>query len=91
MTREKEIESYLVWAVEVRGGKAFKTTSVSNRGFPDRVVCMPDGTTHFVELKSPTGRRSKLQIEFGAELCRLNQSYVVLSTQDEVDGWLLTL
>ena len=89
--KEKEIEDYLVWVVEMKGGKALKFTSPSNRGVADRIVCMPDGSTHFVELKSPTGRRSKLQIEFAAQMASLNQSYAVLGTKAEVDGWMLTL
>lgn len=88
---EKTIENYLCWVVEMKGGKAFKFTSPSNRGVADRVVCMPDGSTWFIELKSPTGRRSELQKMFGATMALLNQNYAVLGTKKEVEGWALTL
>lgn len=89
--REKTVENYLVWKVELMGGKAFKFTSPANRGVADRVVCLPDGTTWFIELKSPTGRRSELQKMFGATMALLNQNYAVLGSTDEVDGWALTV
>ena len=52
--REKEIETYLCKTVERIGGQAFKFTSPMNRGVADRVVCLPDGTAWFIEVKAPT-------------------------------------
>lgn len=89
--REKTVENYLVWKVELMGGQAFKFTSPANRGVADRVVCLPDGTTWFIELKSPTGRRSELQKMFGATMGLLNQKYAVLGTIEEIEGWALSV
>ena len=59
---EKDIEKYFMRRVAQVGGRAYKFVSPSNRGVADRVVCLPDGTTHFVELKRPGGKLSPLQI-----------------------------
>lgn len=85
--KEKTVENYLVWKVELMGGQAFKFTSPANRGVADRVVCLPDGSTWFIELKSPTGRRSELQKMFGATMGLLKQNYAVLGSIEEVDNW----
>ena len=40
---------------------AFKVDSTSTVGFPDLTVIKPDGTVWFIELKTATGRLSKMQ------------------------------
>ena len=84
---EKEIEKYFLWTVERMGGKAYKFTSPSHRGVADRVVCLPNGGTWFVELKAPHGRRSKLQGLFAEEMRRTQQNYACLWTKEQVDEW----
>jgi hypothetical protein len=64
--KESEIETYFKWVVESMGGKTWKFTSPSNRGVSDRIACLPDGTTWFVELKTRGGRLSPLQEVFAA-------------------------
>ena len=59
--RESAIEAKLSKEVKRRGGYTRKWTSPSNRGVPDRIVIWPNGTVHFVELKTDTGRLTKLQ------------------------------
>lgn len=86
--RESEIERHLVWHVERAGGKAYKFTSPSNRGVADRVICLPDGSTWFVELKAPKGRLSPLQERFAGEMYLLGQNYVCLRSKEEVDQWI---
>lgn len=88
---EKEIENYLCWVVEMRGGKAWKWVSPSQRGVADRIVVLPGGTIWMIELKSPTGKRSKLQVEFAAKVAMLGVNYACLGTKSEVDGWALSL
>ena len=86
--KESEIENLLVWHVERLGGKAYKFTSPSNRGVADRIACMPDGSTWFVELKRPKGGRlSPLQKIFAGEMHSLNQKYACLWTKEQVDEW----
>lgn len=86
---EKEIESYLVRSVKSVGGIAYKFVSPSNRGVSDRVVCLPDGTTHFIELKRPGGKMSPLQRIFARDMAVLNQNYECLWSKEEVDRWIL--
>jgi hypothetical protein len=88
---EKEIEKYLVWHVEMAGGIAYKFVSPSQRGVADRVVCLPNGDTWFVELKRPQGRLSELQKMFASEMKVLNQKYVCLWSKEMIDQWIRTL
>lgn len=86
---EKEVEDYLVWHVERMGGKAYKFASPSHRGVADRIVCLPDGSAWFIELKKPKGGRlSPLQQIFAGEMRMLNQRYACLWSKEDVDGWL---
>ena len=87
--KESEVENYLVWAVEVLGGAAWKFKSPSQRGVADRIVCMPNGETWFIELKRPKGGRlSPLQIKFLEKVIGLQQKYALLINQQEIDKWL---
>ena len=85
---EKDIEKYFMRRVAQMGGRAYKFVSPSNRGVSDRVVCLPDGTTHFIELKRPGGKLSPLQRQFAAEMAVLNQSYDCIWSKEEVDKWI---
>ena len=91
MPRESEIERYFVRTVERMGGVAYKFHALNCKGVSDRIVCLPDGSTHFVELKAPGGRLSPLQKRFGDEMKRLNQNYACLWKKTEVDEWALNL
>ena len=85
--KESTIEKHLVTQVKALGGMAYKFTSPAHRGVADRVVCLPDGQTWFVELKTKGGRLSPLQELFAAEMQRLNQNYACLWTIKQVDEW----
>ena len=89
--REKDIEKYLCQTVERIGGQAFKFTSPMNRGVADRVVCLPNGTVWFIEVKAPDGRLTELQKRFGQRMTNLRQNYAVLYTKEEVDEWFRTI
>ena len=85
---EKEIENYFVWVVEMAGGKTYKFKSPTQRGVSDRIACMPNGETWFVELKRPKGGRlSPLQMSFREDVTRLNQQYALLINKQEIDTW----
>jgi hypothetical protein len=77
-----------VKCVAQAGGKAYKFVSPSNRGVSDRIVCLPDGTTHFIELKRPGGKISPLQAMFARDMDQLNQNYEVLWSKEEIDRWI---
>ena len=85
---EKEIENYFVWVVEKKlQGKTWKFVSPSNRGVSDRIACLPDGSTWFVELKRKGGKLSVLQQLFMGEMVALNQNHAVLWSKGEIDEW----
>lgn len=85
--RESEVERHFKWAVERAGGLTYKFTSPGRKGVADRIACLPDGSTWFVELKTKGGRLSKLQELFAAEVQELNQRYACLWTKEQVDEW----
>ncbi len=89
--KEKEVEQYFDWTVQVMGGKTWKFTSPSNRGVADRIACLPDGSTWFMELKKPGGRLSALQKEYAKTMVLLKQNYRVLWTKEQVDAWRASL
>jgi len=89
--KESTIEKYFVAQVKAIGGMAYKFTSPAHRGVADRVVCLPDGSTWFVELKAPGGRLSELQKIFAKDMERLIQRYACLWSKEQVDDFIKTL
>lgn len=85
--REAEIERRFVWVVSRMGGKTWKFTSPGRSGVADRIACLPDGSTWFVELKAPDGRLSRLQQVFAADMQRLKQNYTCIYTLEDADGF----
>lgn len=86
--KEKDVERHFKWAVETLGGKTYKFVSPGVKGVADRIVCMPNGTTHFVELKTKGGRLSALQLIFAADMARLDQNYACLWNVEQIDDYL---
>lgn len=84
---EKDIERYLVKVVKEMGGVAYKFVSPSNRGVSDRIVCLPDGSTWFIELKTSKGKLSTLQVKFGLKMYELKQNYACLWSINEINQW----
>ncbi len=89
--KESTIEKHLVAQVKALGGMAYKFTSPAHRGVADRVVCLPDGQTWFVELKAPGGRLSELQKIFAEDMARMNQNYACLWNKEQVDAFITSL
>jgi len=89
--KESEIEKYFKWRIERMGGKTWKFTSPGVSGVVDRIAALPDGRTLWVELKTKGGKLSELQKRHGAELIKLNQSYKVLWTKEQIDAYITTL
>jgi hypothetical protein len=86
--RESTIEKHLVAKVKAIGGVAYKFTSPAHRGVADRIVCLPNGQTWFVELKAPGGRLSELQKVFQSDMERMNQKYLCLWSKEQVDEFI---
>jgi hypothetical protein len=85
--KESEIERYFVWAVMLRQGLTYKFKSPTQRGVADRIACMPNGETWFVELKVRGGRLAPLQELFAMDMRRLGQRYACLWSKEGVDEW----
>ena len=85
---ESEVERHFVWTVERLGGKTYKFTSPGRKGVADRIACLPDGSTWFVELKTKGGRLSPLQKMFAADMAALKQKYACLWTKEQIDELL---
>lgn len=88
MPRESEIENTLVEGVVKLGGQCLKWVSPGRAGVPDRVVLMPCGRVHFVELKSLSGRVSAVQQHFIEKANALGHHIHVLKGQRSVLSFL---
>jgi hypothetical protein len=86
--KESEVENHFVWTIERMGGKTYKFTSPGRKGVADRIACLPDGQTWFVELKTKGGRLSALQKLFAEDMARLHQNYACLWTKEQVNEWI---
>lgn len=86
---EKDIEKLFRDEIKKAGGKAYKFTSPGNDGVPDRIVMLPDGRIVFVELKTDTGRLSKLQELQCRQIAELGQMVRVLHGLAEVRDFFL--
>lgn len=81
------IENYLIRQSKKHGCLCYKFTSPGKNGVPDRIV-IGHGQTHFVELKSATGRlseRQKLRIQ---EMQKHGASVHVLNSKPQIDDFL---
>jgi hypothetical protein len=84
---EKVIEQYLVAQVRKEGGDCIKWSSPSSRGVPDRIILLPNAVW-FIEVKSPTGSLSPLQLLFQQKALQYNLNYAIISSKSQVDHWL---
>jgi hypothetical protein len=85
--KESEVEHYFIWTVLSLGGYSYKFSSPNQRGVADRIACLPNGDTWFVELKTKNGKLSELQKLYGQKMKKLNQKYVVLWSKEQIDEW----
>lgn len=86
---EKDIEKLFRDEIKKAGGKAYKFTSPGNDGVPDRIVMLPDGRIVFVELKTDTGKLSRLQELQRRQIAELGQTVRVLHGLAEVRDFFL--
>ena len=91
---EKEIERKLKVLVEGRlGGACLKWVCPGWRGVPDRIVLLPGGRVHFVELKRPQGSKVEpLQVWWKRRLEKLGFNVWHIYTMTDLDrlGLILT-
>ena len=88
--KESEVELYFVWAVLSLDGITYKFKSPNQRGVADRITCLPNGDTWFVELKTKGGRLSELQKLYAKNMEKLNQKYAVLWNKEQIDEWRIS-
>lgn len=69
--REYVVENEFVKAVRAVGGVAYKLTSQTANGLPDRLVLFPPAKTVFVELKAPGKMLRPLQRKRRYQLMKL--------------------
>jgi len=82
---EKEVEGYLVRQVVKLGGKAYKFSSPSNRSIPDRLCCLPQGLTKYVECKALGKRPTPLQWKVIEYLRSLGHEVLIVDSKEMVD------
>lgn len=88
---ESRIERKLCEGVRRLGGRAYKLISPGCVGLPDRLVCLPDGTVFFTELKTEKGRLSPKQRRRVDELSKMRQRVRVLYGENDVEDFLIFL
>lgn len=88
---EKTLEARLVSKVKASGGVAYKFTSPSHRGVPDRMVLMPGAHIIFVEMKSPGKRPTSLQQLEIDRLRMMGFRVLVIDSAEGVDEFINSL
>lgn len=85
---ESSLEEYFRRAVRLRlGGKCIKLAP-TERGIPDRLVILPGGRIHLVELKTVTGGLSERQKLVHSQLKALGYLVPVLVGREGIDRWV---
>ena len=92
--REVHIESEFVKAVQHAGGLAYKLTSQTANGLPDRLVLFPSGKAVFVELKAPgkmlrpLQRKRRMQLmELGFPVLCINELSQIRPAVNAIVSW----
>lgn len=88
---ESKIEKKLVSMVRKQGGRCLKFVSPGNAGVPDRIVMMPHGKIHFVELKAPGEKPRALQMAVHDRFKRLGFPVTVIDSVEGVDAFVRAL
>lgn len=83
---ESELEAFFYKRVKTLGGEIVKLMPTQT-GIPDRLVFLPGGSMHLVELKMESNL-SPLQRWWRTRLGNLGTKVVVLSGRAEVIQWL---
>jgi hypothetical protein len=91
MANEKLLERKLREEVKKLGGWAVKFWAVNLAGFPDRLVLMPGGKIHFVEMKSEGKNPSPIQNVIMGKLKGLGFMVWVIDTQILLEEFLIEL
>lgn len=82
--KESQIERRLVEGVKRLGGMCLKFVSPGTLGVPDRIIITAKGRVIFIELKTETGRLTKIQRYIIGEMQKRGADARVVKGIDEV-------
>lgn len=88
---EKTIEQELYRRVKAIGGVCRKWVSPGCTGVPDRIVVLPGGRVHFIELKAPGRSEKPRQKIVIRELQKLGCSVQKIDSLEEVSLFIETV
>lgn len=95
MTRERDIEQYLVERVKALGGECRKIRWIGRHGAPDRLVMLPwsdtsrgYGDTIWIELKAPGEKAKPHQAREHDRMRKMGQRVEVIDSFEGVDACL---
>ena len=83
--RENVIEAEFIKAVQAAGGVAYKLTSQTANGLPDRLVLFFPAKTVFVELKAPGKMLRPLQRKRRSQLMNLGFPVLCVDHLEQID------
>ena len=83
--RERDVESYLVRKLGEIGLPCIKFVPDGKVGMPDRIVLLPGGYVHWVELKTDNGRLEEIQKLQHRKLELQGHRVSVIWNRDQVD------
>ena len=89
--RENVIEAEFVKAVQAAGGVAYKLTSQTANGLPDRLVLFFPAKTVFVELKAPGKKPRPLQVRRISQIRKLGFPVFVVDGMEQIEEVLQTI
>jgi hypothetical protein len=86
---EKDLEAKLRKEVQKRGGLCLKWVCPGWSGVPDRIILLPGGRIHFVEMKRPKGGRlSAMQLWWAKTLTGLGFCPWIIWKQRDLEEFL---
>lgn len=89
--RESAIEKYLHDTVAALGGFTYKLSVPGVRGYPDRLVKLPNVSAFVIELKRPKGGRlAELQVVRHKEMRDVGWRVYVCKNREEIDSVIKT-
>ena len=86
MTKESDIEKYLVKRVKDVGGQIRKAQWVSHVGAPDRRVMLPNRMPIWIELKAPGKKPEPHQVREHNRMRKLGELVEIIDSYEAVDN-----
>jgi hypothetical protein len=84
MTEEGKLQAKIIDGLEKRfGALVIKIMRANKSGIPDLYALFPNGYSMFIEVKSLSGKPSKLQLHYIAEIQKRNCCAFVCNSFDD--------